>query len=178
LALICRRQSKLPVSDGLLVLYVSHRPEEVFAIADRITVLRDGRKVETACGSLLEQLRVVRRSLDQPMGQLSGGNRQKMLMARSLLCAPKLFICDEPIRGVDVGAKEEIHRILADVASRGVGITIISSEFKELVSLCHRVLAVRGGHIAAQFTSPEFNETRILAAAAGIREYRDRDLAR
>ena len=85
------------------------------------------------------------------MRRLSGGNQQKVVMARALLARPRILICDEPTRGVDVQAKMEIYELLQKLAAEGVGILLISSEFSELLSLPHRILVVR--HAASHLSS-------------------------
>jgi ABC-type sugar transport system ATPase subunit len=115
---------------------------------------------------VLEQIRLVARSLSTPVGRLSGGNQQKVIIGRALICRPKLLICDEPTRGVDIGAKEEIYDILLQLAEQGVGIILISSEWKELLALSHRLLIIRDGAIVAA-CSPDVGEHAVLMAATG-----------
>jgi ABC-type sugar transport system ATPase subunit len=119
--------------------------------------------------AILERLRLVARSLDTPARQLSGGNQQKLLIGRALLSAPHLLICDEPTRGVDVGAKQEIYSILAEIAERGVGVLLISSELKELLMLSHRVFVVRDRQIVRSVAAAETSEDALLLAATGVR---------
>ncbi|HKY93745.1 MAG TPA: sugar ABC transporter ATP-binding protein [Kiloniellales bacterium] len=127
-----------------------------------------GRRERPVARGMLEQLRLVYRGLDQSSQTLSGGNQQKLLLARALLASPRLLICDEPTRGVDVGAKEEIYAILAAIAERGVGILLISSEIGELVRLCHRLLVVRNHTVVATMDGRSASEDAVLAAAAGL----------
>ena len=98
---------------------------------------------------------------------LSGGNQQKVLLARWLLRKPTLFILDEPTRGVDVGAKQDIYRLLAEMVAGGMGILVISSELEELIGLCDRILVMHRGHIEAEFDRSSFNPETILKAAFG-----------
>jgi ribose transport system ATP-binding protein len=102
-----------------------------------------------------------------PIRTLSGGNQQKVILGRWLLRQPKLFILDEPTRGVDVGAKEEIYRLLAEMAQAGMAILIISSELEELVGLCDRMFVMRRGELTAQFERLDFDREKILLAAFG-----------
>jgi ABC-type sugar transport system ATPase subunit len=81
--------------------------------------------------------------------------------------APQVLICDEPTRGVDVGAKDELYGILIRLAAAGVGIIVISSEVKELLMLTHRVLVMRDGAVVAEFETAQTSEDRILLAATG-----------
>jgi ABC-type sugar transport system ATPase subunit len=125
-----------------------------------------GSQERSAAGAVLEQIRLVARSLSTPVGRLSGGNQQKVIFGRALICRPKLLICDEPTRGVDIGAKEEIYDILLRLAEQGVGIILISSEWKELLALSHRLLVIRDGAIVAE-CAPDAGEHAVLMAATG-----------
>jgi ABC-type sugar transport system ATPase subunit len=99
------------------------------------------------------------------VGALSGGNQQKVLLARMLLCEPHVMIADEPTRGVDVGAKRAIYDILVSLAADGMGILLVSSEIEEVLGLAHRTLVMRRGRIVAEFAGGEMTEAAILAAA-------------
>jgi ABC-type sugar transport system ATPase subunit len=117
--------------------------------------------------AVLADLRLVAQSLDVPVSELSGGNQQKVVLGRALLRAPKVLICDEPTRGVDVGAKDELYGILIRLAAAGVGIIVISSEVKELLMLSHRILVMRDGGVVAEFATAQASEDQILLAATG-----------
>ncbi len=102
---------------------------------------------------------------EHPVRTLSGGNQQKVVLAKWLLAEPRVLILDEPTRGIDVGAKAEIYRLIAELAARGTAILLVSSELEELVGLCDRLLVLRRGRIQARFERPEFDRERILEAA-------------
>jgi simple sugar transport system ATP-binding protein len=102
---------------------------------------------------------------DQPVLYLSGGNQQKVVIAKSLIQQPKLVIFDEPTRGVDVGAIAEIHQIIRDMAERGAGVILISSYLPEILDLSDRILVAKAGTIAAEFTRAEASAAKILQAA-------------
>ena len=105
-------------------------------------------------------------SLDrQPVRQLSGGNQQKVALGKWLVRPPRVFLLDEPTRGIDVGARAEIYRIIASLAESGVGILMISSEIEELTGMCDRILVMRRGEISGVIARPEFDRERILRAA-------------
>jgi L-arabinose transport system ATP-binding protein len=104
-------------------------------------------------------------SLDTPVGRLSGGNQQKVVLARWLARQPKVLILDEPTRGIDVGAKSEIYALIADLTQAGLGLVIISSEMPELLGLSDRVLVVAEGRITAEFDAAEATEEEILRAS-------------
>jgi len=125
------------------------------------------RPERTAAGDILDRMRVVARSLDAPIRQLSGGNQQKTLLARALLCSPRVLICDEPTRGVDVEAKGQIYEILLGLAARGIGIILISSEPKELLAICHRLLIVRDGRVCDEI-SPTISEHELIMMLANL----------
>jgi ABC-type sugar transport system ATPase subunit len=103
-----------------------------------------------------------------PVGTLSGGNQQKALLARWLETDPKLVILDEPTRGVDVGAKAEIHELISALAAAGKGIILISSDLPEVLALSHRILVLHAGRIAAEFKAKEATQEKILLSASGF----------
>lgn len=102
-----------------------------------------------------------------PVRTLSGGNQQKVVLGRWLLREPRLFILDEPTRGIDVGARQEIYRLLAQLADAGAAILVISSELGELTGLCDRIHVMRQGELVAEFTRDRFDREGILRAAFG-----------
>jgi len=104
-------------------------------------------------------------SPEQPIRQLSGGNQQKVLLARWLCMNPKLLIFDEPTRGIDVGAKSEIYELLYQLAEDGMVIVVVSSELPEVMGICDRILVMCGGRISAELARDQFAEKAILAAA-------------
>jgi ABC-type sugar transport system ATPase subunit len=113
-----------------------------------------------------ERLRVVSRDADQEVGRLSGGNQQKVLFARWLLVHPTVLIADEPTRGVDVGAKAELHELLRDFARNGGSVLVLSSELPELLALSDRIYVMRSGRIAGELARAEASEERVLRLAA------------
>src|SRR5439155_3879296 len=102
-----------------------------------------------------------------PVRTLSGGNQQKVLFARMMLCEPRVVVADEPTRGVDVGAKRAIYDFLASLAQQGLGVLLISSELEEILGLAHRVLVMRRGRIVSELAGAGMTESAILAAAFG-----------
>jgi ABC-type sugar transport system ATPase subunit len=138
---------------------------ERFTVAGFLRPRRERR--ETA--SILESLNLVARSLAISAAKLSGGNQQKVLFGRALLCRPKVLICDEPTRGIDVGAKDQIYDILIRLAQQGLGVILISSELKELLALSHRLLFVDRGRIDRELPT-RFSEHELLLLLAGTAE--------
>jgi ribose transport system ATP-binding protein len=105
------------------------------------------------------------------VGSLSGGNQQKVLLSRWLEIGPKVLILDEPTRGVDIGAKSEIYRIIDELAQKGIGVIVISSELPEIIGTCDRVLVMREGHIEGEVGGPNgkpITQENIMALAAGV----------
>lgn len=123
------------------------------------------KKENAAADRQIEKWRIKTNRRDQPVTTLSGGNQQKVVLARWLLKEPEIIILDEPTRGIDIGAKAEIYRIIGDAARRGKTILLASSELPELMGLCDRVLVIRGGRISAELERREFSEERIVRAA-------------
>jgi ribose transport system ATP-binding protein len=103
----------------------------------------------------------------QPVRTLSGGNQQKVVLGKWLLREPRIFILDEPTRGVDVGAKFEIYRLINELAGRGAGILLIASEMEELLGLCDRILVMKSGEIVDELDFGTFDRSRILRSALG-----------
>lgn len=116
-------------------------------------------------GRVLERVAVRAADHTAPVAALSGGNQQKVLFARMLLCRPKVLVADEPTRGVDVGARQAIYRLLVSLANAGLGVLLISSEIEEILGLAHRVLVMRGGRIVAELDADTMSESSVLAAA-------------
>ena len=106
------------------------------------------------------------RSQEQPARSLSGGNQQRMIFGRWMAANPRLLLLDEPTRGVDVGAKAEIYKLIEETRKEGMAILVVSSELEELVSICHRIVVLRQGRITADLDRSEFSKERIIAAAA------------
>jgi rhamnose transport system ATP-binding protein len=120
--------------------------------------------------SYVERLAVKTPSIDTPAGHLSGGNQQKVALSRWLATEPKVLILDEPTQGIDVGAKSEIHRLMVDLAGRGLAILMISSELPEILGMSDRVGVLRGGALAGILTRAEATQERVMALALGHAE--------
>ena len=108
-------------------------------------------------------------SLDAIAGTLSGGNQQKLALAKVLHTEPRILILDEPTRGVDVGAKQEIYSLIQQLASRGMGIIMLSSELVELIGIAHRLVVMRGGRVTGRLDGESLNEPEIIAYATGVK---------
>ena len=103
-------------------------------------------------------------SARQLVGKLSGGNQQKIVIGKWLATKPKVLIMDEPTRGIDVGAKSEIHALMVELASQGMGILMISSELPEVIGMSDRVVVMRGGALVGEFAAADATEESVGAA--------------
>jgi ABC-type sugar transport system ATPase subunit len=126
------------------------------------------REEEELTQSFFTKLRVRTPGLDAPVAGLSGGNQQKIVLARWLAARSRILILDEPTRGVDVGAKAEIHAWIDELAGRGCAVLLISSELPEVVALSHRILVMRHGELVAEVAHEEATQEALLRLMAGI----------
>ncbi len=127
------------------------------------------RRRETALAERFRDLFAIKSGgLDAPVISLSGGNQQKVLLAKALAAEPDIILLDEPTRGIDVGAKAEIYRIVDDLAAQGKAVLLISSEMNELLSMADRILVMHQGRLTGEFEGPDFDVEAIGSAAAGL----------
>ena len=122
--------------------------------------------------AIAARLRIKAASPEQEVLSLSGGNQQKVVIGKWLLSRPRVLLCDEPTRGVDIGAKMEIYRRLRELANEGLGIVMVSSELPEILGVCDRLLVMRSGKITAELTHGEATEEKVMAAAIGGKDAR------
>ena len=113
-----------------------------------------------------KRLKLRANSVGDAVSTLSGGNQQKVALAKMLSVEPEVIFLDEPTRGVDVGAKAEIHRQIRELAREGVGVVVISSELPELIGVSDRVLVVREGRIAGEVEGEDMTEEKIMQLAS------------
>ncbi len=165
---------------GVALLPADRKRQGLFALhtisfnvaAGNLTRLRRARwftdraAERTRVTALAERLRIKTPSIRQRIGALSGGNQQKAVLARLVLGSPGVLILQEPTQGVDVGAKDEIHRIVAELAAGGAGVLLVSSDLPEVLRLADRIAVMRDGRITAWFGRDAI-DTDVLAAAAG-----------
>ena len=131
-------------------------------------VFRSAAKGERRVAGRYRQAMAIRTpSVFQKVMNLSGGNQQKVVLAKWLMTEPKLLIVDEPTRGIDVGTKSEVHRLLSELAGRGVAVLMISSELPEVLGMADRVLVLRFGRIAAELSRSDADEESVIRAASG-----------
>jgi rhamnose transport system ATP-binding protein len=125
-----------------------------------------GREAETARG-MAERLSIKTPSLDTPVGHLSGGNQQKVALARALATNPRVLLLDEPTQGIDVGAKAEIHGLMGDLTAAGLAIVLISSEMPEVLGMCDRIGVMHGGRLVGVVSRADATAEGLLALALG-----------
>lgn len=126
----------------------------------------DEEEVTRLCSEMAQRLRVKTPDLYQTVENLSGGNQQKLLIARWLLTKPRILILDEPTRGIDVGAKSEIHRLISELAGTGVAILMISSELPEVLGMSDRIVVMHEGHVSGILERSEADQVKIMDLAA------------
>jgi ABC-type sugar transport system ATPase subunit len=152
--------------DDGLVLPLSGRENMVLAAPERA---RSGRIIRWgAIRAVTDRMREklsIRGSIDAPAARLSGGNQQKLVLGRWVLANSRILILDEPTRGIDVGAKVEVYRLIHELAEAGAAILLVSSELPELLNVAHRIIVVSGGRITGEFGADAFDEQAILRAA-------------
>ena len=139
------------------------------AIVDRLAKFgwrRDAAARDVARGEI-NRLDVKLQDIGQPIRELSGGNQQKVVLAKWLATKPKVMLLDEPTRGIDIGAKAEVHRLIAELAAAGMAVLMISSDLPEVLAMSDRILVMREGRIVAEFSRQEATAERVIAAATG-----------
>ena len=122
---------------------------------------------EMAVGDFIKLFNVKTPSMNQPIGLLSGGNQQKVAIARGLMTRPKVLILDEPTRGVDVGAKKEIYQLINQFKQEGLSIILVSSEMPEVLGMSDRVLVMHEGRLSGDFPIEQASQEILMAAAVG-----------
>jgi ABC-type sugar transport system ATPase subunit len=152
-----------------LVLPMSVRENVTLAVLrelSRATLVRRSQERQRT-DHFIKALNIRTPSREQRVNNLSGGNQQKVVVAKWLASNPKVLILDEPTRGIDVGAKAEVHAIMAHLAEQGVGILMISSELPEVLGMSDRILVMHEGCLTGQFTREEATSERVMLAATG-----------
>ena len=119
-----------------------------------------------ACQKFIDLLGIKTPNLETVVNNLSGGNQQKIVLSKWIACSPRVLIVDEPTRGIDIAAKADVHRLLQDLASRGMAAIVVSSDLPEILAISDRVIVVREGVITAEFTREQANQNVIMEAAS------------
>lgn len=125
------------------------------------------KRERTAALKMKEMLKIKTADLQTTTGTLSGGNQQKIVIAKWLLGDLKVLILDEPTRGIDVGSKSEIHRLMSQFAQQGLAIIMISSELPEILGMSDRVIVMHEGDVTGQLSRSEASQERIMKLATG-----------
>ncbi len=152
-----------------LVLPFSVRNNVALSTLDRLSWLRlftAAGRTDQLARRAVDELRIRTPGIEQPVGSLSGGNQQKVVLARALTTQPRVFLLDEPTRGIDVGAKVEVYRLIGELAAQGGAVLVVSSDMLELLGLCDRILVMRAGCLAGELDRGGFSQERIMALAA------------
>ena len=129
-------------------------------------LLFDMKAIHKEVDQLIADYTVLCKSSRQKVGSLSGGNIQKVVVAREFSNSPCLIIADQPTRGIDVGAKYEIYQLILDLARDGKGVIMVSSEMPELLGICDRILVMSGGRLAGEVDAANTSQEEILTLAA------------
>jgi ABC-type sugar transport system ATPase subunit len=153
-----------------LVLSMNCRENTSLAILGRLSVAGFVRRRQerSLVQKYVDRLRVKTPSMDAPINGLSGGNQQKIALAKWLARECAVLIVDEPTRGVDVGAKAEIHHLLDELACQGIGLLVISSELPEVMNLSRRIMVMRQGQVAGELARKEFSQPALMRLMAGV----------
>ena len=125
----------------------------------------DHARLQATVAAVADLLQIKAGSLEQPAKSLSGGNQQKVVLAKWLLSSPSVFIMDEPTRGIDVAAKHDVYAFMDRLAGEGGGVLFITSEIEELLAISDRILVMSRGEIVGAFERNAFDKERILRAA-------------
>jgi ABC-type sugar transport system ATPase subunit len=160
-----------------LVLSCSIRDNVSLAVMNHMShwLFLKRRQQDAQVQSEVQKLDIRPPELGRLVRTLSGGNQQKVALAKWLLSQAGVLILDEPTRGVDVATKVEIYHIMSDLADRGMAILLISSELPEILGMSDRALVMREGRLVGEFTKTEASEERLLASAAGVFQPREVD---
>ncbi len=137
------------------------------SLVGRIRLL-DHQAIQARIGEWVARLRIRTSSTNLPASSLSGGNQQRVVLARWLASNPRVLILNGPTAGIDVGSKTEIHEIIRGLAKRGIGILVISDDIPELLEVCHRILLMKRGRIAAEFERQKITEVRLSEILVSI----------
>ena len=125
------------------------------------------KEMEEAADKYIDMLQIKTASRETPIKSLSGGNQQKVILGRWLLTNPEYLILDEPTRGIDIGTKTEIQKIVLDLADQGMAVTFISSEVEEMLRTCSRMAVLRDGEKVGELEESELSQSNIMKAIAG-----------
>ena len=152
-----------------LILPFSVRRNVALSTLGRLSWLRTflaGGRIDRLARRAVTELRIRTPGVQEAVCNLSGGNQQKVVLGRALTTAPKVFLLDEPTRGIDVGAKVEVYRLIGNLAEQGAAVLVVSSDMLELLGLCDRIVVMRTGRVAGTLAREDFSQERVMALAA------------
>jgi len=176
------KNSSDAISKGITFVSEDRRSESIiqgFSVMANLTILMlrkilgklgliNTSKEKKLAGRYVEEFSIKTPSLEQLVINLSGGNQQKVVLAKSLSTSPKILLLDEPTKGIDVGAKKEIHTLIKRLANQGIAIIMVSSELPEIIGMCHRAVVMREGRLVKIFNKEEMSEESLLHVAVGV----------
>lgn len=167
------------IKNGFALLTEERRVSGIFAILSitanctvtslkkyRHPLLLSNKKMRAATVHCIKAMRIKLRTQSTKISALSGGNQQKVILGRWLLTEPKILLLDEPTRGIDVGAKYEIYKLIGELAEGGKGVIVVSSEMAELIGICDRITVMSGGRVAGEIERKDFSQEKIMELAA------------
>ncbi len=155
--------------DALIEEMTIKQNAQVVIIKDLVKGLLIDRKLaDNKMKEMVSKYKIKANNVNLPILTLSGGNQQKVIISRWISNSPKILLCDEPTRGIDVGAKAEVYSILRSIAKEGIGIIIVSSELPELLALSDRIVVMHEGHITGQMMRKEATEEKFMRYAAAV----------
>jgi ribose transport system ATP-binding protein len=154
----------MSISDNISITALKWlSPRAVRAVIDRAAE-------KNAVDGMVDKLRIKVGSVADPVATLSGGTQQKVVIAKWLLTGPRILLLNDPTRGIDVGTKEEIYRLLRELADAGTSIILYSTDYDELIGCCDRVLILYGGRIVRTLEGDDITETNIVASSLNLPE--------
>ena len=161
-------------SEGL-ILSMSIADNLSMASLDRLArgPFLDAERIRAAVGRAIEQLRIKIGDANDPVSTLSGGNQQKVVIAKWLATSPEVILLNDPTRGIDVGTKQEIYRLMRELADAGACILFYSTDYEELVGCCDRVAVLYDGRIVRELDGEAITERNLIASALNIVEPRE-----
>src|SRR6201998_861033 len=135
--------------------------------------LIDRSREQAATNEIVAKLRILANNLSAPVRTLSGGNQQKVVIGKWLLKQPRILLLNDPTRGIDVGTKQELYRLMRELAGTGLGILFYSTDYEELIGMCDRVLVCYGGRLIRELSGPDLNEHNLITTSLNLSENHD-----
>jgi ribose transport system ATP-binding protein len=137
----------------------------------KLLVFINHKKEKEAAQQWVDRMNIKTPTINTDAESLSGGNQQKVVLAKWMLTNPKVLIMNEPTRGIDVGAKVEVYKLMEEFCDKGLGIIMISSELPEIIAIADRIITIQEGKITGEFGKSDFSQENLLMAALGEWSY-------